>query len=558
MTTTAWILVSFYGLNIGPLLVLHKCLSASVPNDPESWKSDWFEGAQRSLRESLEVQRNLNVAKNVILFLGDGMGVSTVTAGRIYAGQRSSPSGRSTGEEAQLSFDRFPHVGLVKTYNVDYQVADSAGTATAFLCGVKANLGTVGVDQNVRRYSCDDMTEDRKVKSIVRWSLEEGKRTGIVTTTRVTHATPAAGYAHSPSRGWETDSEVPTEHRGRCHDIAKQLVANNNDINVILGGGRRQFLPTNVSDPEYGSKSNGTRIDGVDLTQMWLGEARKRSPSSVYVWNKHQFDLVDPDSTDYLLGLFEPSNMKFALERSQHQDPDEPTLAEMTEKAIRILRRESKGYFLLVEGGRIDHGHHQNSAKNALEELVDFDRAVAKAVEMTNQLDTLIVVTADHSHSFTINGYPTRGNPILGFIDERGIEEASPHDGYPYLTLSYANGPSIHLGRTNLTGMDPESDDFQQPVPIPMELETHGGEDVAVYAVGPMSHLLHGVKEQHYVAHAMAYASCVGVNKDHCSRAGPQEFESRRSGALTPRGAPCVAAVALTILGGWVCWNVAV
>jgi alkaline phosphatase len=190
----------------------------------------------------------------------------------------------------------------------------------------------------------------------------------------------------------------------------------------------------------------------------------------------------------------------------------------MTEKAIKILGREKKGFFLLVEGGKIDHGHHENLAKAALHEVKEFHDAIEKAQTLTSDDDTLIVVTADHSHTFTMGGYPARGNPILAFIDSASLADSPPTDKMPVLTLSYANGVTGFLGRANLTGQDPTSNKFRQPSLVPMAIETHGGEDVAIYARGPMSHLFHGVQEQSYIPHVMAYASCVGQNKAHCRR----------------------------------------
>jgi len=493
------------------LQLFHVTNSASVT--PQILPIDWNAAAQSTLKEALLRKPNNNVAKNVIIFVGDGMGLSSVTAGRVYTGQTNG----ATGEEWNLSFDKFPNVALSKTYNVNHQVADSAGTATAFLTGVKTNLGVIGVNEKVTRKNCDQMSTDNSVTSILRWSLNEGKRAGVVTTTRITHATPASSYAHSPDRDWEADSDIPADKRNRplCTDIAYQLVTNNSDINVILGGGRAKFLPNTTADMEY-PNTTGSRSDNQNLIQVWENKMRQLNKKSAFVWNKAGFDAATPETTDYLLGLFEPSHMKYSLNRSQ-DGAGEPSLAEMTDKAIRILSREPKGYFLLVEGGRIDHAHHQNYAKHALNELKEMDDAVQKALSLTNTDDTLIVVTADHSHVFSMGGYPSRGNPIMGIVDQVGFLEQPALDNMPYLTLMYANGVTGFAGRTNLTGIDTTVNDFQQPSLVPVGDETHGGEDVAIYAVGPMAHLFYGVHEQNYIAHVMAFSSCVGLNKKHCS-----------------------------------------
>jgi alkaline phosphatase len=118
---------------------------------------------------------------------------------------------------------------------------------------------------------------------------------------------------------------------------------------------------------------------------------------------------------DYLLGLFSPGHMPYALERD-HGPNGSPSLQNMTSQAMNMLSKNPSGYLLLVEGGRIDHGHHANYALLALHEAAELDDAVAYAAAITDPADTLIIVTADHSHSFTINGYPNRGNDILGTV----------------------------------------------------------------------------------------------------------------------------------------------
>src|SRR5690606_25285099 len=140
--------------------------------------------------------------------------------------------------------------------------------------------------------------------------------------------------------------------------------------------------------------------------------------------------------------LFNASHMRFHADQ-ESSDADEPSLSLMTEKAIELLQKNSKGFFLMVEGGRIDHAHHGNNAYNALWDTVALADAVTTASRMTNAEDTLIIVTADHSHVMTMAGYPARGNPILGKVAGRDSKTVPALDGQPYTTLSYANGPSV-------------------------------------------------------------------------------------------------------------------
>ncbi|XP_041378129.1 LOW QUALITY PROTEIN: alkaline phosphatase, tissue-nonspecific isozyme-like [Gigantopelta aegis] len=455
------------------------------------------------------------------------MDIATITAGRIFKGQKRG----KTGEESVTTMESFPFVALSKTYNDNRQVPDSAGTATAFLCGVKANVGTLGLDSSVPRFDCAKQLEGSgHVTSILKWSKDEGKAVGIVTTARITHATPAASYAHSADRDWESPWDLREGNATKCPDVAAQLF-DNIDIDVMMGGGRRNILLNTTEDPETGKVDKRQRTDGRDLIEEWTTSKAAKEKNATYVWNKGQLDAVDPKKTDCLLGLFASAHMQFELDRDNSTNGD-PSIAEMTKKAIEILHKNKKGYFLLVEGGRIDHAHHKNSAIRALEDFVAFDNAISVAVEMTNEKDTLIVVTADHGHTFSIGGSQPRGNNILGLVGDKAGYKFTPYDNMPYTTLSYANGPSPL--RKNLTGVKTDSRDYLQYNSVRMKYETHGGADVAIFARGPMSHLFHSVQEQNYIAHVMAYASCVGSNKKHCSSVNtPQGGSSVRVGAVT-------------------------
>ncbi|KAJ0064990.1 hypothetical protein NL108_000959, partial [Boleophthalmus pectinirostris] len=423
------------------------------------------------------------------------MGVPTVTAARILKGQLAG----HTGEETSLVMDTFPHVALSKTYNVDQQMPDSAGTATAYLCGVKANYGTLGVTAAVQLSNCST-SSGNEVTSILHRSKKLGKSVGIVTTTRIQHASPGAAYAHTPDRDWYSDSDLtPEAIENGCRDMAYQLV-HNTEIDVILGGGRQYMLPKDTQDPEY-PKSKGDRLDGQNLIVEWL----KNKQKAKYVWNKKDFDKVDPKNTDFLLGLFEPKDCRYELDRDPSMDP---SLTEMMVKAIQILSKNPKGFFLFVEDkGRIDHAHHAGNAQRSLHEAVEFDNAIGRAAELTNEFDTLTVVTADHSHVFAFGGHSARGNSVFGV--SRKIAE----DNKRFTMAVYGNGPGYQIGangtRPDVNETLTRDKEYLQQAPVPLNSETHGIDDVAIYAKGPMSHLFHGVQEQNYIAHVMAYASCV-------------------------------------------------
>lgn len=491
--------------------VLLFCTVSVCASTARAGEQDWYGEGQAALRQAQQLQPVNRRARNVILFVGDGMGVSTVTAARILEGQLKG----GLGEENVLSFERLPYVALSKTYSANQQTPDSAPTMSAMMTGVKTNDGIFGFSEEVRRKETKwaDIQKYRLV-TLLELAEEQGLSTGVVSTARLTHATPGACYAHTPEREWESDADLP--FGTDVPDIARQLIEfpYGDGIEVAMGGGRRAFLPESVTD---GEGQKGRRRDRRDLTREWLQQYK----NAAYVWNSAQFDQVDPAVTDHLLGLFESSDMEYEADRAS-DSAGEPSLTAMTEKAITILSKNPKGYFLHVEAGRIDHGHHAGNAYRALTDAVELSNAVKKAMEMVDPGETLIIVTADHSHVFTMAGYPKRGNPILGKVVMPGESVADlAADGKPYTTLSYANGRGFHVlerggdtsyhqpiheGRANLGDVDTTDEGFHQEALVPLRMESHGGEDVAIYAGGPMAHLFHGVQEQHYIFHVMAAA----------------------------------------------------
>lgn len=502
------------------------CVLAGVNGDifANQEENAWYEQGVKLIKDNVKVKPNTDTAKSAVLFLGDGMGISTVTAARIFDGQQKN---MEYGEENVLSWEVFPWTALAKTYTVDMQGTDSASSATAFLNGIKTNEGVLGVDETVRRGYCETLTEKSKVVSILTLAERAGMSTGVVTTTRATHATPASSYAHSVDRGWESDKDLNSKVKddgSNCKDIATQLVeySHGNGIEVVFAGGRREFMHKNQSDPEYPDKK-GDRQDNKDLIKQWL----EKYPGSHYVWNKTAFDKIDPNKVNRVLGLFEPSHMQYESDRTASDTPGEPSIAEMTEKAIKILQKNPKGYFLLVEGGRIDHAHHDGSAYNALHEAVAFNKAVQTANDIVQKDDTLITVTADHSHVFTIGGYTKRGNPVLGVQVNVDGKEANDSFGKAYTALGYFDGPGgLNGSRPDMRGVKTDAKDFLQQATVLLDYESHASEDVGVYADGPGAYLFHGVVEQPYVFHVMDHALCLSESKQdtcdkHVSRGGP-------------------------------------
>jgi alkaline phosphatase len=417
---------------------------------------------------------------NVIFFLGDGMGITTMTAARIY----------QVGEDGELTMDTLPESAFVKTYSNNAQVTDSAPSMAAYMTGVKMNNEVISMTPDTSAFNvstgadylngadtaCPVSGNGKSVVTLMELAKAAGRGTGAVTTTRVTHATPAVTYAH-------------TCHRDAENTIAAQAVPGgagynsllDDGLDVLMGGGRQFFLPT---------AAGGRRTDGRDLT------AEFKAKGYTYVKNKAEFDAATPASLSKLVGLFTSSHMSYDLDR----DPAlEPSLSEMTTKAIDVLAKNPKGFFLMVEGGRIDHALHETTAKKALQDTVAFDNAIAAAITKMKVTDpelknTLIVVTADHDHTLVLNGYAgrtgktTAASPgVLGLL-KNFVNGALSLDSSsnPFTIIGFGNGESRPATRTALTDAQVGDKAYHQEAAVPMAAgsETHGGADVYLGAIG--------------------------------------------------------------------------
>ena len=520
--------------NFRMLLTAFGCIvslpAAAQVLPPNQTTSPWFSDAESAVAAKPQTA-GPGVAKNVILFVGDGMGISTLTASRIYEGQLAG----NPGEEGYLSFESFPNTALVKTYNVNAQTPDSAGTMTAMMSGLKTDVGVIGVDEDIVRGDCTTV-EGNEVVTYLELAEIAGMSTGVVTTARITHATPAATYAKSADRNWEDISDMPPAAvDAGCEDIASQLVnfeknlearyagIDVDGIEVAMGGGRRHFLPNDpaFNSPDARSSTEGDRTDGRNLVEEW----QTQYPDGAYVFDQSGFDALDPASTERVFALFNESHVQYESDRA-NDIAGEPSLTEQTMAAIDILDSNPNGFFLMVESGRIDHAHHAGSAVGALIDTLEFASAVQAAVDATDASETLILVTADHSHVFTIAGYPKRGNPILGpVVAVGGTEPVEALDGKPYTTLGYNNGlgfrdlgvetdadasyasdPVVGRDGQDLSLIDTQSPGFHQETLVPLGSETHSGEDISLHAYGPGSYVVQGEIEQNVVFHVMNQA----------------------------------------------------
>ncbi|NUQ40725.1 MAG: alkaline phosphatase [Calditrichaceae bacterium] len=274
--------------------------------------------------------------RNIILFIGDGMGISHITAGRL----------KSLGANGRLHIDRMPVTGLLINHAADNLITDSAAGATALASGFKTNNAMISL-----------LPDNTRAVTILEALREKGFAAGLVATSSITHATPACFAAHVPARKMEPE-------------IAAQLVESG--VEVMLGGGRAFFIP----EEDSASK----RSDDLNLIE------RARQNGYRVVQNREELQKI---SEGRVLGLFNDDEMR--------NEPHEPTLAEMAAKAIELLRGNANGFFLMVEGSQIDWGAHDNLLDYVVREMLAFDEAVKVGLEFAREdRRTLVLVTADH------------------------------------------------------------------------------------------------------------------------------------------------------------------
>ncbi|RDC69862.1 alkaline phosphatase [Rhodovulum sp. 12E13] len=477
--------------------------TTAMAQDVAQADNEWFTAGQERVQAELAKTQNTNTARNVILMISDGNGVGSNYVTRLFMGQQAG----GLGDDHVIHFENYPNLALVKTYNVNSQTPDSAGTGTAMMAGVKTNIGVVGVNSNVVRGDCSTLPGNT-VTAISEIADGMGKSVGAISTARITHATPASMYAKTVDRNFE--DSVP-EGCTEQTDIASQLLEamTGGLIDIAMGGGRRHFVPEGV---EVEEGTGGRRADGRNLIE----EAQEAG--AYYAWNMETFAAAPLDGETPILGLFESSHMQYEADRE-----DEPSLAEMTAAAIEHLSQNENGFVLMVEAGRVDHANHATNAARMVRDGAAFAEAVAMADEMTDDEETLIVVTADHEHAIAMNGYCARGSPVLGLCmqaDNAGIEHTGEpilaNDGKPYTVIGYLNGASSVLieqpggeyfgARPDVTNEEAQDIDYVQQALVPLSSETHSGEDVAVYAKGPFSHLYDGTIEQNVIFHVMHHA----------------------------------------------------
>ena len=426
-------------------------------------------------------------AKNVIFFLGDGMGPVTVTASRIY----------KYGESGKLAMETLPRTARIRTYSLDAQTTDSAPSMAAYMTGVKMRNEVVSMDGNtfVKKPSADTSVTPNvgnavnncpatgngaSVPTILEQAIAKGKGTGVVSTARLTHATPATTYSHICHRDTEYAIAAQAVPGGAGYNAAL-----GKGVDVLMGGISYYWKPFNATTTPRG------RPDGRDLVAE-LQAAGYAAANDLTSFNA-------APSSGRMVGLFDQALSQGHMSYELDRDPTkEPSLAQMTTKAIDILSKNPNGYFLMVEGGRIDHALHGTNAKRALADTIAFDDAIKAALGKVDLSNTLVVVTADHDHTIAFNGYSHLGNDILGkTTDVKTKRPVMAADGKPYTTLVFGNGGTPRMGvRDDITNTDTSGNkDYLQEVGVQLGTpgsETHGGGDVMLFAAGAGSQVFKG------------------------------------------------------------------
>ncbi|HEX9935289.1 MAG TPA: alkaline phosphatase, partial [bacterium] len=312
--------------------------------------------------------------KNVVLFIGDGLSLAAIDVARYKA----------LGKTGKLHMDRMPVAGFVRTCSADKLITDSAAAATALAAGLKTKNGMIGITP-----------DGEKCMTILEACQKRGMSTGLVVTSSITHATPAAFASHVATRKQHSE-------------IAEQLL--NHRVNVLLGGGTAYFRPK--------STEFSKRLDERDL----INEARQAG----YAFVETREAMLQADRT-LLLGLFALDYMK--------SEPPEPCLSDMTAKALSLLSSDPDGFFLMVEGSQIDWTAAKNDAFGIVRQMLDFDSAIGLALDFAVQNDsTLVVATSDHE---------TGGLALIGGkLDASKLDLAWGTRGHAGGSVSlYAYGP---------------------------------------------------------------------------------------------------------------------
>ncbi|MGB9561899.1 MAG: alkaline phosphatase, partial [bacterium] len=371
----------------------------------------------------------------MILFIGDGMGQNAISATRyiIY------------GADGLLNMERLPYQCRVKTYAKNSLITDSGAAGTGMATGEKTNVRMISVKSDGKTAA----------PTIAELAKKDGYACGIITTMRISHATPATFIAHSGSRSFE-------------EDIAVQAI--NFKPNVLFGGGLNFLIP---------AKDGGKRTDELNLINIAVD-------SGFTIVKERKELLAIPDTVKYVLGIFAKEHMRYELERDTTY---EPSLTEMVSVALKILPKASKkGFFLMVEAGNIDYAAHANDFVNLVGDVFELDKAVKVAIEFAKKnKNTLLIVTADHE---------TGGFALIGFDNGENVKVYGEENEYlfPQVPKEISNVREIITNSGIVAGWASNPEALRKG-----RLGEHTPSDVWLGAMGPNAELFNGVIENTYI-----------------------------------------------------------
>lgn len=372
-------------------------------------------------KEAVSLKESNVKAKYVFYFIGDGLGTSQRQISEYY-------SKEITGDHHhKLVMNTFPNSAINTTHSLDTLITDSAAAGTALATGQKTNNGVISKDP-----------QGHNLVTIMELAEKEGIATGIATTTRVTHATPAVFISHNESRSNE-------------NDIAYDML--DSGVDYIVGGGLRHFLPEGWVDRSldgFGNKIKSKRKDDLNI----FSEFQKKGYKVRYgLDGSEQFSKEVFEKDDKYMNLFTYSHLPYSLDDIYNEKYDTPTLAEMTAKGIELLSQNDKGFFFMIEGGRIDHACHPNDTKAAIMDTLAFDDAIAEAYKFyeKHKDETLIIVVGDHETGGLGLGINTNYFLNLSALDsvQSSLEELDGvYDGNREAYMAYV---ANSFGLTSLT-----------------------------------------------------------------------------------------------------------
>lgn len=470
---------------------------------------------ERSASYTVTNEKSKKRAKNVILFVGDGMSLQARQIARILS--KGITEGRYND---LLNMEKMDNVAVVTTSGYDAIVTDSANSASAYATGHKSVVNAMGVYENCTK----DPFDDPKVENIIELvKRTRGMATGIVSTSNITDATPAAMVSH-------------TRRRAEQNFIAQTMLEDKHRPDVILGGGSRHFIPMDVP----GSK----RKDNVNVIKSFEELCYSFSGTKTELENT-------PQSADKLLGLYQLDNMNVYIDRAVIKNPkvlkgftDQPGLVEMTEKAIDTLSKNDNGFFLMVEGACVDKQLHVLDWQRAAYDNIELDKAVGAAQKFAAQNnDTLIIVVADHAHGASITGTyheldgKTGREAVRTYADSKWPTfEDADGDGYPdnpdpavTLAVQFANHPDCNIdyrfkdvptppaimGKDGKAIANPltKGEFYAGNIPAKADQEVHAADDVILTAQGPGADYFKGTMDNTEVFFGIVRALGIDGNK---------------------------------------------